>query len=400
MSQQFLHQGRHMQTRINGLFLGLVALAVLASPAAFSQQQPRTDLSCTAFASPVQNALDVHPAAESAAFQFEFPRDYFNHPSYSWEWWYFSGNLRGEDQHDYGFELVFFRRTASAGVQTSASRQAAYYFADFAISDLTGGKFYYYKHFKPNENDFAGVDQVRGVWNGDWHVKWLGETLQDQELEASAEQSGIHLLLHPEKPPAVHDQDGNFTKDCHTENRGHYFSLSRITAIGDLVVNGAKLRVHGLAWMDHEFFNLAPSAKMPTWDWFAIQLNDGQDLMLYRLRNSDGSVSRLASGTLVDKNGGIHHLAPGSFDVQPGSTWHSPVSGGRYPVDWSIAIPSEALLIHAATPLPSQELVSKKGDVTPTYWEGAVRYSGSSGSKPVAGVGYLEMTGYGALDPR
>lgn len=392
-----------MKSRPYKLFSGLVALVAFANAAAFSQQRPRmpeTDLSCTTSVSPAQNSLGVHPTAESAAFQFDFPRDYFNHPGYSWEWWYFSGNLRGEDQHDYGFELVFFRRTTNAGVQTSASRQATYYFADLAISDLTGGKFYYNKRFEPNENDFAGIDPVRGVWNGDWYVKWLGATLQDQELEASAEQSGIHLLLHPKKRPAIHDQDGNFTKDCHTENRGHYFSLSRITADGDLVVNGAKLKVRGLAWMDHEFFDLAPGAKMPTWDWFAIQLNDGRDLMLYRLRNSDGSVSNLARGTLVDKNGGIHHLAPGSFDVQPGSTWHSPVSGGQYPVDWSIAIPSEALLIHVATPLPSQELVSKKGDATPTYWEGAMRYSGSSGSKPVAGVGYLEMTGYGAVDSR
>ena len=403
MSRQIGNAGRHLKTRINGLFGGLATLLMFASLPAFAQQPPRaaeTDPCCAPSVSTAQNSLAVPLAAEPAAFQFQFPRDYFNHPSYSWEWWYYSGNLRGEDEHDYGFELVFFRKTPKPGVKASASGPSTYYFADLAISDLTRGRFYYYKRFRPDEKDYAGVDPIRGVWNGDWQVKWLGATLQDQELEAASEQSGIHLLLHPEKPPVIHDQGGVFSKDHSPENSGHYFSFTRITASGDLVVNDVKLSVHGLAWMDHEFFDLANGEKMPAWDWFAIQLNDGRDLMLYRLRNSDGSASSLAAGTLVDKNGSVYHLAPGSFKARPGTTWSSPVSGGQYPVDWSITIPSESLFIHAVTRLPSQELASKKGDATPTYWEGAIRYTGTSGSKAVAGLGYLEMTGYAQQQPK
>ena len=39
--------------------------------------------------------------------------------------------------------------------------------------------------------------------------------------------------------------------------------------------------------------------------------------------------------------------------------------------------------------MPDQELVGE--DASPSYWEGAVVYSGSH-----TGVGYLEMTGYDA----
>jgi predicted secreted hydrolase len=42
--------------------------------------------------------------------------------------------------------------------------------------------------------------------------------------------------------------------------------------------------------------------------------------------------------------------------------------------------------VHPA--LEDQELVSEEKTL-PTYWEGAVTYTGSA-----AGVGYLEMTGY------
>ena len=32
--------------------------------------------------------------------------------------------------------------------------------------------------------------------------------------------------------------------------------------------------------------------------------------------------------------------------------------------------------------------------IGPNYWEGAVDHRGSAGGRPVAGLGYLEMTGY------
>jgi len=164
-----------------------------------------------------------------------------------------------------------------------------------------------------------------------------------------------------------------------------------------LALDGTDIGVYGTAWMDHEFFDLASGQGMPAWDWFAIQLSDGRDIMLYNLRNSDGSISQFAAGTVVYKDGSTRHLPSGSFVAKPGVTWHSPVSGGDYPVAWSIEIPSESLSRCATTPLEAQELPSKKGDATPTYWDGAVRYAGRSGSKNISGVGYIEMTGVRAL---
>jgi predicted secreted hydrolase len=66
--------------------------------------------------------------------------------------------------------------------------------------------------------------------------------------------------------------------------------------------------------------------------------------------------------------------------------WTSPKTSARYPVRWRIAIPGMKLTLLCAAAIPDQELVDSQG---PTYWEGAVTYTGSAG-----GVGYLEMTGY------
>lgn len=41
-------------------------------------------------------------------YQYEFPRDHFNHPEFQTEWWYYTGNLRASDGHRFGFEADVF----------------------------------------------------------------------------------------------------------------------------------------------------------------------------------------------------------------------------------------------------------------------------------------------------
>ena len=40
---------------------------------------------------------------------FVFPEDHGPHPDFRSEWWYFTGNLEGEDGARYGFQFTFFR---------------------------------------------------------------------------------------------------------------------------------------------------------------------------------------------------------------------------------------------------------------------------------------------------
>src|SRR5579863_613362 len=43
-------------------------------------------------------------------YRYAFPRDHFNHPDFQTEWWYYTGNVKAQDGHRFGFELTFFRR--------------------------------------------------------------------------------------------------------------------------------------------------------------------------------------------------------------------------------------------------------------------------------------------------
>jgi predicted secreted hydrolase len=145
--------------------------------------------------------------------------------------------------------------------------------------------------------------------------------------------------------------------------------------------------------MDHEFFTEAQDPNLNGWDWFAVQLDNSEELMLYRLRLKSGAVSPYSSGTLVDALGKPHHLVAGDFKLTPGGKWTSPDSKASYPVEWKLEIPSLGVVLSETTHLRQQEIYTAKS-VSPGYWEGAVEYAGEAHGKPVKGVGYLEMTGY------
>jgi predicted secreted hydrolase len=129
------------------------------------------------------------------------------------------------------------------------------------------------------------------------------------------------------------------------------------------------------------------------WDWMSIQLDNGADLMLYRIRRKDGSADPFSSGTYVDAQGKSTHLAWKDIRMEPSEPWKSPATGGSYPQRWKVAVPSLKIELECVSAFPEQEVFSSR-KLSPTYWEGAVSYRGTAQGKPVTGVGYLEMTGY------
>jgi predicted secreted hydrolase len=326
-------------------------------------------------------------------YKYEFPRDYFNHPDYQTEWWYYTGNVAGEDGRRFGFELTFFR----VGVNRDETQRNTWdiedlYVAHLALSDLDGKNFYHTERTNRAGPGIAGVDaEQKRIWNGNWSVSWDGE---DQVLEAVDERVCFSLKLHPEKPPVIQGENGVSQKGAGAGRASYYISLTRLKTNGILRLDGKKYAVSGLTWMDHEFFTNQLEKEQVGWDWFSVQLGDHTELMLYRIRRADRSVDPYSSGTFVDASGRAVHLGRQDFSLMAeDKTWKSPATGAEYPAQWHISVPNLNLELEASTALKSQEL-SGKSQVIPNYWEGAIQLDGRRGTEVVTGVGYLEMTGY------
>lgn len=332
-------------------------------------------------------------------YHYEFPRDYFNHPDYQTEWWYYTGNLRTTDGRKFGFELTFFRQGVNrdpADVSTWDIRDL--YLAHFAISDLDGKKFFHRERSNRSGPGIAGADaSLQTVWNGNWSVVWAEGT---ENLTAIADQFAINLSLRPEKPPAIHGEGGISQKSSGKGRASHYFSETRLRTSGSLQIASTKYEVTGLAWMDHEFFTQQLAPDQVGWDWLSLQLDDHTELMLFHIRRKDGAIDPFSAGTFVDQQGHAHHLGVNEFQLQPddpseaGARWTSPETRAAYPVRWKIRVPALGITLAASTPLPAQEITGDSRFV-PNYWEGAIFLAGSKNGAALHGSGYLEMTGYG-----
>ena len=342
--------------------------------------------------------LILHPLAAQyrtavPGYRFEFPKDYFDHPEFQTEWWYYTGNLQSANGRHYGFELTFFRQAVSRNPAQAATWDIKdLYLTHLALSDLDSGKFYHSERINRAGPGIAGVSRSAArIWNGNWQIQWEGS---DQKLQAIENAFQLHLTLHPEKPPVIHGENGVSQKSQGSGHASLYVSLTRLTANGTIDLHGEKVGVTGLAWMDHEFFTHQLEDGQIGWDWLSLQLEDNTELMLFRIRRKDGSSDPFSSGTYVDTRGKSTHLRAADFILEPlTGNWTSPVTHATYPIAWKMVIPKLEIELEARTSLAAQELAGKT-KIAPPYWEGAITLGGHRGKTPLGGVGYLEMTGY------
>ncbi len=396
--------------------IALVALAVSAliagapprfAGAAPTPRRPLTTRSAPRAAtapSPTPPPARYRDASEPYAFNF--PRDHASHPEFRTEWWYYTGEL-SSGKRAFGFELTFFRVGIDRARESSRSAWAPHtlILAHAALTDETHRTFHYDELIERPALGLAGADTARyRVWAGDWSVG-LGADGRTHLLRAAAKDFGLRLDLVPRKAPVLHGKNGVSRKGSGAGEASHYASITRLAARGAITVDGDTLPVSGEAWMDHEFSSSVLAPNQQGWDWFALRLADGRDLMLYSLRLAGGGIEPQSSGTLVAADGTTTHLTRDEFEIAALRQWKSPRSGATYPQGWRVRVPRHGIDLVIEPTVADQELVTRStGGVT--YWEGSVRVSGAearvSGAEMRAGVsgrGYVELTGYTGPPP-
>ena len=185
-------------------------------------------------------------------YQYEFPRDHFEHPNFAREWWYYTGNLADARGRKFGFELTFFR--AASGRDEAASTAwdlNQVYVAHFAVTDIAGQRLIHRERANRSGPGLAGASVETGtIWNGNWSVKFLlGDgALPTQKLQAWDEAVSLDLLLEPAKAHVIHGEDGISRKGGEDGQASHYVSFTRMRASGTLTIGAlpTKCRVcHG-----------------------------------------------------------------------------------------------------------------------------------------------------------
>ncbi len=323
-----------------------------------------------------------------------FPADYGPHPDYQTEWWYYTGNLETAEGRRFGYQLTFFRRgllpPAQQPERSSAWAIEQVYMAHFALTDVADGQHHAFERFSRGAAGLAGAEAAPyRVWLEDWRVEEIEAEPDIVRLRAAQDGLALDLRLTDRKGPILHGDGGYSQKGPDPGAASYYYSQTRLATEGTVRLEGAVYPVTGLSWKDHEFSTSALGAEQVGWDWFALQLDDGSELMLFQIRRADGSLDPFSSGSYVLPDGTARPLARADFSIAPAETWRSPHTGATYPARWRLEVPALALTLDVTPCLADQEL-----RVSYVYWEGAVRVSGARDGVAVQGQGYVELTGY------
>jgi predicted secreted hydrolase len=315
------------------------------------------------------------------------PKDFFYQPGYRVQWWYFTGHLFTETGREFGYELSLF----AAGVQKNEYKSVfgvrTIYLSHIAVTDVQE------KHFLHQERADSGSYELSGAERKQLKVWVDGDSLSGtprrMHITGRAGDAAFDLMLVPEKPVVLNGQQGYSRKSVASAQMASlYFSYTALKTTGRLRIGSVEHRVTGKSWFDRELFSEGLGKSGSGWDWFALQLDDGREIMLYHLRKKDGNVDSFSSGTVVARDGTYRHLTVTDFTIRATASYRSEHTGIRYPSSWDIEVPSELLRL-TVTPLIQDQEFLAPGISGNAYWEGTCSIEGSS-----RGRAYAELTGY------
>ena len=332
---------------------------------------------------------------------FSFPRDHGAHPNFATEWWYYTGHLRDKNGRRFGYQLTWFRQALTPQLKGRTSKWATrdIVFAHFAITDESGQKFHFSDKIARGAAGVAGsstrIENHRAVWIGDWDLRFDARGRQTVHARGTSQNNSLMALsldLSPTKPPVINGQNGVSQKSEGLGQASHYYSMTRLESRGTLKLGSETFAVEGNSWLDREWGSNQLGRNQIGWDWFALQLDDGRELMLYRMRLRGGGTDKFSSGTLIERNGRSRHLTVQDFSLQPTSTWRSPHTKALYPSTWRVRVPSAKLDMTIVPTLRDQELRTNRSTGI-AYWEGSNRVLDVRTNRQI-GRAYVELTGY------
>lgn len=342
--------------------------------------------------SPWKQATEPHP--------WSFPKDHGNHPDYRTEWWYFTGNVLNAAKEALAYQLTFFRQGARRDNPPLKSRWIFrdLYFAHFAVSHPAQKIFLKDQKTSRAALNLAGAapDALK-IWIEDWRVDELSPT--QFLLQADAGNFAVNLLLKATKPPVLHGREGLSQKSSRKGNASHYFSYTRLETHGVIRIDQYEHHVQGSSWFDKEFSTSALDPEQVGWDWFSIQLDNNHELMLYNIREAEGSRSSFSSGTWIDPDGKKTHLSKNDFTIIPRGEWVSPKTNATYPSGWTIRVPLLNIEVELTPRLLDQELSFTIGAQPLAYWEGACIVRGIYQGQEIQGHAFAELAGYASPVP-
>ena len=346
--------------------------------------------------------MQLEGAAHAIArpgYQFDFPRDYGSHPDFKIEWWYVTGHLKSAGDRRFGYQATFFRLAADPETSRISNPPVSQdiHLAHMALLDLKTKKFYHQERLQQSPWMASAKEGDMELKNGNWKLRRIADSEgPDFELQGSIlADISLNMQLSAIKPITLFGNKGYSRKGSDPSAASYYMTFTRLQTTGSIRLNGKSLKVRGWSWMDHEVSSSQLAPQQVGWDWLSIRLNDGRDIMAYRMRTTGKKADPFSTFAWVDANGDASHqrLLDEMWKVK--RLWTSPQTKNTYPVEVELNIPDpdsdNVFQAHIVPLYDGQEMLGHLSRIE--YWEGACDVLDSKGTN--IGEAYMELAGYG-----
>jgi len=312
-----------------------------------------------------------------------FPADHAAHPNYRIEWWYLTANLLDQQGNHWGLQWTLFRQALSAKATGSGWSNNHLWMAHAAITTPDGHSFE--QRFARGGIGQAGVKNAGNfeAWIDDWSWSAETESLFPAQLKFNIGNARIDMHLNSKADWILHGDKG-YSQKSQQGQASYYYSQPKIEVNGS--IDGQQLS--GFAWLDREWSSQPLAPNQNGWDWFSLHLDDGNKLMLYRLRHDDSD--HWLSGSWVGFDGRLQHLNNDEIELSEHALREIKIDASnsiKLPLDWQIKLPGLNRRLQIK-PLYDQQWMG----ATFPYWEGVVLVTDDNGKQ--VGKGYMELTGY------
>ena len=362
------------------------------------------------------------------------------HQSSTTEWWYINAHFKGANQKEYSLFASFFRKLLKYDEEKQQLDYA--HSITWAIVDVENKK-YYANSLVDERAPQIGLERIQ-----------KGEIVQDNRIRKAAIEmlekdvvpypdrlfsqqttcandklelifdtnsfaklkNGVYQLklldkqhnvaceleFTPMRKPIRHGNNG-VVFGVNAEDMFYYF-IPRNELKGNIRIKDETIVVeNGNAWYDHEFGRSRDEEKNKTidvskdiaWNWISVQLDNQTELTAYYLvENKTGDN---CGSYLITINNKSESIAINDFVFEAkGDDWTSTRTFQDYPTHWLLKAEKFGIYLEIEAVFPEQEfatVISK-----PAFWEGRVKVKGEVSGVQVSGNGFVERSGFGALN--
>jgi predicted secreted hydrolase len=308
------------------------------------------------------------------------PADHAAHRDAQTEWWHFHAHLTDETGRRYDCFIAFIRqhtdldRVLGIPVRWFVN---PFHMAFLTVVDRQTGELHFReKHAFPDTWTARAREDSFGLRHDSWTATMPADGLF--VLRASTLRARLELDLRALKPGAFPGKGGYL--DVPPRSAHYYYSIPRMTAAGQLTVDGKRRTVRGLGWLKHQwgfFF----SGHIAGWTWFGVQLSSGHDVEIGLIWDNDSNLAVGSFAVIEEPDGRVTPIEVRSLGVsESGAVWRSPRTNKVYPVGWVLEIPGRGTL-RLRAPVEAQEIQLAFG----SSWAGGLEANGLFDGRPVTG---------------